>query len=171
MQSTFALFALCALTLPAFAQLRLSEFMANNVQSVPDIVDFEAYPDWIEIQNTSASPVSLNGYFLSDDPTKPLKWMIPGTASVPANGFFKVWADGHDASPGQSYPRGYWPWRNFTVEGYHTNFNLGATGESVVLSLGSGIIQTAYKLGGKEVFRAGICPIQSLHRRTWFGRE
>jgi|GEM_PF-3171922 hypothetical protein len=37
----------CLLAVAVQAQsVRLSEFMVENVQSVPDIVDFEDYPDW-----------------------------------------------------------------------------------------------------------------------------
>jgi hypothetical protein len=145
----------------AEAQVRLSEFMASNVQSVPDVVDFEAYPDWIELQNTGASSVSLSGYFLSDDPAQPLKWMIPASASIPANGFFKVWADGHDAEPGQSYPRGYWPWRNFTTEGYHTNFSLGASGEFVLLTQATGMSITPL------ILAASPAPTAPATAATW----
>jgi hypothetical protein len=124
--------------------VRLSEFMAQNVQSVPDIVDFEDYPDWIELENTTNASVSLDGYFLSDDPAKPLKWMIPNGATIPANGFIRIWADGHNAAPGQSYPRGYWPWRNFTTEAYHTSFSLSPLGGSLVLTRAASANATSF---------------------------
>ena len=93
-------------------QVVVNEILAANTRATPDIVDFEDYPDWIELKNTTAGAVNLGGYFLSDDPAKPLKWPFPGTASIAANGYLRVWADGHDAIPGQTFPRGYWPWRN-----------------------------------------------------------
>lgn len=124
---------------PLAAQVQINEFLAANTQAHPDVVDFDDYPDWIELKNTTASPVSLAGYFLSDDPANPFKWPFPAGASIPANGFLLVWADGHDAIPGQSRPRGYWPWRNFTTEGYHTNFSLSSDGESVVLTKAAGL--------------------------------
>ena len=90
---TLLLCLLCLLAARVQAQpVRLSEFMAENVQSVPDIVDFEDYPDWIELQNTTNAAVSLNNYFLSDDPKNPLKWQIPDSAAVPANGYLRIWA-------------------------------------------------------------------------------
>ncbi len=134
---------LCLLAMAAQAQsVRLSEFMAENVQSVPDIVDFEDYPDWIELQNTTSSPVSLNGYFLSDDAKKPLKWQIPASASIPANGFLRIWADGHNAAVGQTFPRGYWPWRDFTTEAHHASFKLAPEGGAVVLTQATGVSTT-----------------------------
>ena len=45
----------------------INEFMASNTRSVPDVTDFEDYPDWIELHNTSASAVSLKGFYLSDN--------------------------------------------------------------------------------------------------------
>ncbi|MDG2122830.1 MAG: CotH kinase family protein, partial [Verrucomicrobiales bacterium] len=118
----------------AGAQVRINEFMAANATTYPDNADFDDYSDWIELHNTGDSNVSLNGYYLSDDPTEPLKWPIPADASIPANGFFVVRADGFDAAPDETYRRDAAPWSNFQTEYYHTNFKLSAGGESVVLS-------------------------------------
>ena len=76
--------------LQARAQVQIHEFMATNTRAYPDITDFEDYPDWIELKNNSGSAVSLNGYFLSDDPSDPFKWPVPSTASIPANGFLLI---------------------------------------------------------------------------------
>ncbi len=81
-------------------QVRISEFLASNGRSHPDIVDFSDYPDWIELENTSDQAVSLGGWYLSDDPERPLRWAFPTTAVIPAHGFILVWADGKDAIPG-----------------------------------------------------------------------
>ena len=51
-------------------------------------------------------------------------------------------ADGHDAVPGESFPRGYWPWRNFTTERYHANFALAAEGETLLLTQVTGSTAT-----------------------------
>lgn len=118
----------------ALGQVRISEFLASNARSYPDIVDFSDYPDWIELENTTDQSVSLGGWYLSDDPARPLRWAFPSTAVIPAHGFLVVWADGKDAIPGQTFPRGYWPWRSFVTEGYHADFSLSAIGESIVLS-------------------------------------
>ena len=118
----------------AQSQVRINEVMASNTRSFPDIVDFEDYPDWIELHNPDEVDVNLEGYFLSDDRGEPYRWPFPAEAVIPAGGYLLVMADGHDAGPGESHPRGYWPWRNFTTERYHSNFSLSADGESVVLS-------------------------------------
>ncbi len=133
-RAPFLLLLQCLTAAVALGQVRISEFLASNAQSHPDIVDFTDYPDWIELENTTDQPVSLGGWYLSDDPARPLRWAFPSTAVIPAHGFLLVWADGKDAIPGQTHPRGYWPWRSFVTEGYHANFSLSATGESIVLS-------------------------------------
>lgn len=134
--------AFCCLSWTLLAQVRISEFLASNTQAHPDIVDFGDYPDWIELENTSASSVSLKGWYLSDDPEKPYRWGFPETAVIPAHGYVMVWADGQNAAPGQSFPRGYWPWKNFTAEGYHANFSLSALGDSLALTRVEAILST-----------------------------
>src|SRR5262245_35163220 len=126
----FAILNLC----PLEAQVQISEVMASNRAAYPDVTDFEDYPDWIELRNTGGVAVNLGGYFLSEDPANPHKWPIPASASIPANGFLLIMADGHDAGIGEVHPRGYWPWRNFTTEKYHANFALGAAGDEVILT-------------------------------------
>jgi hypothetical protein len=121
------------------AQPRISEFLAANTQAHPEIVDFSDYPDWIELENPSDEPLSLAGHYLSDSRNRPLKWAFPANTVIPARGHLVVWADGNDAMPGQSRPRGYWPWRNFTVSGLHTNFSLSSESESVVLTRLDGV--------------------------------
>ena len=116
------------------AQVQLNEIMASNTRAFPDIVDFEDYPDWLELKNASTNTVNLAGYYLSDDPQDPYKWAIPAGASIPANGHLLIMADCHDAAPGQTFPRGYWPWRSFVTERYHANFSLSADGESLLLT-------------------------------------
>ncbi len=119
---------------PSAQPVVLNELMAVNTTAHPDIVDYEDYPDWIELRNTTDLPVSLDRFTLSDDPGEPGKWPFPAGASLPPHGFLIVWADGHNAGPGTIRPRGYWPWRSFAAEGYHANFALSGEGETLVLA-------------------------------------
>lgn len=128
------LFFFIAVASAVAQSIRINEFMAANATSFPENHDFDDYTDWIELQNTTGSSISLNDYYLSDDPTVPLRWKFPAGATIPANGFFIVRADGFDIGPGQSVRRDSAPWDNFTTTAYHTNFKLGSTGESVVLT-------------------------------------
>lgn len=134
------IFACCFLVCGSLsAQVQLNELMASNTRAYPDITDFEDYPDWIELRNLGAAEVSLAGYFISDDPADPFKWPVPAGATIAGHGYLLLMADGHDAAPGESHPRGYWPWKDFETEKYHTNFSLAAEGESVLLSRATGV--------------------------------
>jgi len=121
------------------AQPRISEFLAVNTLSSPEIVDFSDYPDWIELENPTDQAVSLAGHYLGDSRSKPLKWAFPADAVIPPRGHLIVWADGFDAVPAEVRPRGYWPWRSFTTAALHANFSLSSEGESVVLTRLDGI--------------------------------
>lgn len=112
----------------------INELLASNTLGHSDIVDFEDYSDWIELRNTTGNAVSLEGYFLSDDADALYKWPVPAGATIAPNGYFLIWADGYDAGFGEVHPRGYWPWANFTTEGYHANFKLSSSGETLRLT-------------------------------------
>lgn len=77
-----------------FGQLFINEAMVQNTNSVTD--NFGEYDDWIEIYNSSNSPIDLSGYFITDD--NDLNKFEIGSANaaettVPANGFLLLWAD------------------------------------------------------------------------------
>ncbi|MDB4528208.1 lamin tail domain-containing protein, partial [Akkermansiaceae bacterium] len=61
-------FLAVALSSNTAAEIRINELAASNVRSFPNAEDFEDYPDWIELFNSSSKPESLNGYYLSDNP-------------------------------------------------------------------------------------------------------
>jgi hypothetical protein len=92
----------------------------NEVVAHTDIID-PAHPqydsdDWVELYNTTSSPVDLSGLFLSDDPANLRKWMIPSGTVVAAKG-----------------------WVSFDeVTGFHnpitSGFGLDKAGEQVLLS-------------------------------------
>ena len=50
------------------------EFVAENRASARD--EDGTNPDWIELLNTTAADVNLDGWWLSDDPAVPMKWRI-----------------------------------------------------------------------------------------------
>ena len=81
------------------------------------------YYDYIELYNTSAQPVSLDGYTLTDDPNDLAKYVFPEGTSIPANSYCIVYASGRaDAPAGEM----------------HAPFKLSAEGESVLLCDGEG---------------------------------
>jgi len=86
-----------------------------------DLVD----GDWIELHNTTGSPIDIGGWFLSDDIDDLKKYEIASGISIPINGY-KVFTSvaNFRNSAGDS--------------GCHTEFGLSELGEDVFLSSGSG---------------------------------
>lgn len=115
-------------------QITINEVMASNVRSFPNAQDFEDYPDWIELHNSSAEDISLFGYFLSDDPAEPRKWAFSRDAKITTGEHLLVVADGHNTAKGISMSRGYVGGVGFTTQNHHTNFKLSSAGEDLVLS-------------------------------------
>jgi CotH protein/lamin tail-like protein/chitobiase/beta-hexosaminidase-like protein/parallel beta helix pectate lyase-like protein/type IX secretion system substrate protein len=101
--------------------LFINEFMASNVTSNPEIVDFDDYSDWIEIYNDSTSSINIGGYYLTDDLDNSTKWQIPSGTSIPAKGFLIFWADGYDTPSGNG------------IKYHHLNFKLSKSGEEIGL--------------------------------------
>ncbi|MCC7429656.1 CotH kinase family protein [bacterium] len=100
-------------SLPVTNDVAINEIMASNSATVAD-QDGE-FDDWIELYNNSASTLSLNGYFLTDEADSLTKWAFPDT-TIAANGFLIVWADDDSGQVG-----------------LHANFKLSASGEKVLL--------------------------------------
>jgi hypothetical protein len=91
----------------------ISEFMADNNGKQSNSLHDELgdSPDWIELYNGGDAPVSLTGWSLTDDATKPAKWVFPATM-LSANGYLVVFASGRDTN----------------VNGQlHTNFKLSSS--------------------------------------------
>lgn len=108
-----------------FAQnLVINEVMALNSITLQD--EDGDYPDWIEIRNTTASPINLKGYGLSDDSTNYYRWVFSDLI-IPANEYLIIYASGKNRNVG-SFP-------------LHTNFKLKSSGTDIFLtdSLGNRI--------------------------------
>lgn len=67
----------------------ISEFMAENNGLFFD--SFSNASDWLELQNTTGSPVNLLNWSLTDNATDPDKWLIPDL-TLPPWGTRLVWA-------------------------------------------------------------------------------
>src|SRR5581483_3523859 len=100
----------------ARAEPTITEFLASNVANLPD--EDGDYPDWIELHNPDATPVSLNGWYLTDSAKKKTKWAIPAV-TLPADGYLVIFASGKD--------------RTDPTRPLHTNFSLDADGEYLAL--------------------------------------
>ncbi len=107
---------LLAVSLPATAQLTISEFLAENRSGITDKDGDNS--DWIEIHNPSADPVNLSGWSLTDNAQELSKWIFP-EVSIPATGYLIVFASGKDL--------------NDPAAELHTNFSLDSGGEYLAL--------------------------------------
>lgn len=129
MKNRFLLTFGVILALPAsqaWAELRISEFQAENLNTLDD--NELNSPDWIEIQNTGDAEVRLAGYFLTDDANKLDKWEFPSGLKVRAGGQMVVFASEKDQHLAltifqQSNP----------IKPTHTNFKLSLKGEYLAL--------------------------------------
>ncbi|HEX5175528.1 MAG TPA: chitobiase/beta-hexosaminidase C-terminal domain-containing protein, partial [Chthoniobacteraceae bacterium] len=108
-----------------FPELRITEFIANNNGGINDSEGDRE--DWIEIYNGTAAPISLAGYYLTDDPAVLNKWAFPsaGPHIMTAGEYFVVFASS----------------KNTTFPGpeYHTNFKLDPEGEYLALTKDDGL--------------------------------
>ena len=92
----------------------INEIMSNNVTSVADASG--KFEDWIELYNTTSSPISTSGLFLTDTLGLLQKWELPNQ-TIPGNGYAIIWAD-EDGSQGDM----------------HANFKLSNLGEQLILT-------------------------------------
>lgn len=108
-------FAIAAETTSSLAgDLVINEFMASNDTTQAD-QDGE-FDDWIELYNNTASSISLDGFYLSDDAGNLIKWAFPAGTTIAGNGYLIVWAD-----------------EDLDQDGLHADFRLSAGGETVLL--------------------------------------
>jgi len=74
---------------PLLAQIRLNEGSNKNATQLAD--EDGEYDDWLELFNPFPVPFDLAGYALSDNASKPTKWVF-GQTIIPADGFQVVFA-------------------------------------------------------------------------------
>lgn len=110
-------------------QVFINEFVANNVAGNTN--ETGANSDWIEIYNNTNTPLSLFGLYITDDFAVPQKFSIPDISIIPANGFQILWADNS----------------NSTASYVHTNFNLDANGEHLMLTNSLGTVLDSISFG------------------------
>lgn len=94
--------------------LVINEVMSNNISTVTD--NSGKYEDWIELYNTTSSPISTNGLFITDTLAYFHKWNLPNHIIQPSS-YSIIWAD-EDGNQGEE----------------HANFQLSNLGESLILS-------------------------------------
>ena len=73
----------------------LNEVLARNTSG---LAPWGSAADWIELANNSASPVSLAGMSVGARIDAVGQWTFPTGATLPANGFLRLWCDGNAAA-------------------------------------------------------------------------
>ena len=64
----------------SFAEVRITEFLASNDEGLKD--DDGDRADWIEIHNSGAAAVNLEGWSLTDDSAIPGMWKFPPISQI-----------------------------------------------------------------------------------------
>lgn len=90
-------FFLFLLTLTSKAQVVINEYSCSNLNGI--MSNLGTYEDWIELYNTSSTPVNLNNYYLSNKKTNITKWKL-GNVTIAGNGFLRIWASGQNINTG-----------------------------------------------------------------------
>jgi hypothetical protein len=105
--------------------LLLTEVMASNASTIAD--DDGDYSDWVEIVNLTDAPSNLNGYGLTDNPSRPFKWVF-GDVVIQPYQFLVVWASSKDRA-------------------LHTSWAISAGGETIVLTTPDGTTLDSFATG------------------------
>ncbi|MBN2508316.1 MAG: CotH kinase family protein [Verrucomicrobia bacterium] len=122
------------------APLFVNEFLAINTSVNPDNSDLGDFSDWIELYNTSPHPLDVSGYWLTDDADDPQRWQFPEGTVLGGDSMVLVWADGHDAAPGDLVQRDYSPYDVARLRRIHAGFKLSGAGESILLHTPGGVL-------------------------------
>lgn len=95
----------------------INEVMASNSSTATDISGGAG--DWVELYNKGDEATDLSGFHLTDDEEELDKWAFPENTVLGAGEYIIIWADSDE--------------EDTTPDELHTNFNLNAGGESVLL--------------------------------------
>ena len=101
--------------------IRINEIMSSNATVLTD--ENGDYPDWIELYNADTIAVNLEDFGLSDDAEEPFRWIFPDRTLQP-NSYLIVFASSKNRFGNQ----------------LHTNFNISADGETLLLSTPENLI-------------------------------
>lgn len=112
-----SLLLLLLLPLPVHAGVLISEILVSNQEGLRD--EDGDTSDWLELYNNCNEDVSIDGWFLSDDPQNSFKWVCPDITLGPGESLV-VFASGKDRRD----PDGE----------LHTNFGMRREGEYLALT-------------------------------------
>ena len=141
--------------LQPFDPLWLNELQIANLQGFVD--EFSESDPWIELHNSGALPVSLDGYFLATSLSSNLtEWPFPPGTAIAPGGHLLLWADGQPTQTGGT--------------NLHTSFRLDFTGDLALVRLVAGQPQIVDYLTwsrvGANLSYGSILDGQSVYRDT-----
>jgi hypothetical protein len=114
--------------------ISINEFVASNKDSIGGIADAAGeFDDWIELYNNTDEAINLQGYFLSDNFDKPLKWTFPPNTIIGAKDYLVVWAD-----------------KDEDQSGLHAAFKLERNGEQLILSHEDATVIDSFSFGAQK---------------------
>ena len=113
MKLPFYLSMMVLTAVPAAAQVSINEVLASN-GSINADPDYGTNADWIELYNAGEADVNLRGWSITDNLSKPRKYLLPEGTTIKAGGYLLIWCDDLD-------------------HGLHACFKLSADGEEVGL--------------------------------------
>jgi len=129
MRASFLVLLLLSMVIPVSSQVLINEYSCSNITGPTDA--YGEKEDWIELFNTTAAPVNLTGWYLSDRATNLTKWQIP-SGSISANGYKMVFCSKRNTVNGNEY---------------HPNFNLSQTdGEWIILTNPALVVVDSFKI-------------------------
>ncbi|MCU0645472.1 MAG: lamin tail domain-containing protein, partial [bacterium] len=130
--SAFFIMTLLCVSKLAFSQgIVINEIMSSNTKTIYD--EDGDTPDWLELYNCSSEQINIQGYSLSDDSLDIKKWRF-GNAVINPGEYLIVFASDKDTS------------MNF----WHTNFKISASGECIILSDCDGLVLEQVEMPASE---------------------
>ncbi|HQW68813.1 MAG TPA: CotH kinase family protein [Flavobacterium sp.] len=105
----------------------INEIITSNAAVITD--DDGSYEDWVELYNTSANPINLAGYGLTDLASNPYLWVFPEYWMEPGEHLL-IWCSDKNRTD-----------INFPL---HTNFKISSGGESITLTDNNGVTVDSY---------------------------
>jgi hypothetical protein len=105
----------------------INEIITSNAAVITD--DDGSYEDWVELYNTSASPINLAGYGLTDLASNPYLWVFPEYWMEPGEHLL-IWCSDKNRTD-----------VNFPL---HTNFKISSGGETITLTDNNGVTVDSY---------------------------
>ena len=119
----FSFLAIILIPFHGTSQIVINEYNAANWDL--NLNNLNEYGDWVELYNTTTSPVDITSWYISDKLTNLTMWQFP-SGVIPSHGFLVVWCDKQNQVSG-----GF----------YHSNFKLTqTTTEKLVISNASAVI-------------------------------